>query len=77
MIVSNIVHTVIIKLMQDNTGTSPEGLLKVVTFGTYSGAPRDSQGTNNKTMVYDLLIKLYFRSNSLCITYLFLSLQEN
>ena len=27
-------------------------------------------------MVYELLIKLYFRSNSLCITYLFLSFTE-
>ena len=66
-------HTVINQLAQDNTGTSPEGPLKVLTLGTYRVPPRDSQGTILKFMIYDLLIKLYVRSNSLCIIYLFLS----
>ena len=46
---------------------------------------RDLQGTSNcthrdliqKFMVYDLLRKLYFKSNSLCITYLFQSFTRN
>ena len=42
------VHAVITQLAQDNAGTFPEGLLKVLTFGTYRGPPRDSQGTNTK-----------------------------
>ena len=37
---------------------------------TYRGPSGYSQGINTK--VYDLMIKLYLRSNSPCITYLFL-----
>ena len=44
----NIVHTLITQLAQDYTGTSPEGLLKVLTSGTYMRPSRDSQGTNTK-----------------------------
>ena len=51
-------------------GTSPEGPLKVVTSETYRGPSRDPQGTNTKTD--NLMKKLFFRSNSSCITYLFL-----
>ena len=41
--------------------------------GTYRGPSEDSQGPIQKSIVYDLLTKLYFRSNSPCITYLLLS----
>ena len=41
-------HTVVTQLEQGNTGTSSEGPLKVLTFGTYTGPPRDFQGTNIK-----------------------------
>ena len=44
---------------------------KVLTSKTYRRPSRYSQGTNTKN--YDLFIKLYFKSNSPCITYLFLS----
>ena len=54
----------------DVPGTSPEGRLKVLTSETYRGPSGDYQGTNTKTD--DLMKKLYFRSNSPCITYLFL-----
>ena len=50
--------------------TSPEGPLMFLTSGTYRGPSGHSQGTNTKTD--DLMKKLFFRSNSLCITYLFL-----
>ena len=64
-------HTVITQPALDNPGTFPEGPLKVLTSETYRGPSGDSQGCNTK--IYDILIKLYFRSNSPCITYLFLS----
>ena len=38
--------------------------------GTYSGTSGESQGT--KTKIYDLMKKLRFRSNSPCITHLFI-----
>ena len=38
--------------------------------GTFKGPSEDPQGTNTKTD--DLMEKLFFRSNSVCITYLFL-----
>ena len=50
-------------------GTSPERPLKILTSETYKGLSGDSQGTNTK--INDLMKKLFFRSNSLCITYLF------
>ena len=53
----------------DVPGTSPEGLLKVLTPGSYMGSSGDSQGTNTKI---DFMKKLFFGSNSPCITYLFL-----
>ena len=51
-------------------GTSPEGSLKVLTSGTYRRLSGDSQGTNTK--IDDFMKKLFFRSNSPCIIYLFL-----
>ena len=54
----------------DVPGTSPEGLLKVLTSGIYKGPSGDSQGTNTK--IDDFMKKLFLRSNSPCITYLFL-----
>ena len=54
----------------DVPGASPEGPLKVVMFGTYRGPSEDPQGTNTKTD--DLMEKLFFRSNGICIIYLFL-----
>ena len=63
-------NTVITQPAQDNPGMSPEGPLKVLTSRTYRVPSGDSQGTNAKT--YNLMIKLYFRSSSPCITYLFL-----
>ena len=50
--------------------TSPEGSLKVLTSGTYKVPSGDSQGTN--TNIDDFMKKMFFRSNSPCITYLFL-----
>ena len=49
---------------------SPEGSLKVLTSGTYKGSSGDSQGTNTKTE--ELMKKLFFKSNSPCITYVIL-----
>ena len=60
-------------MVQGNTETSPEGLLKVLTFGTTEDLQGTLKGPILKFMVYDILIKLYFGSNSLCIAYLFLS----
>ena len=54
----------------DVKGASPEGSLKVLTSGIYKGPSKDSQGTNTKTD--DVMKKLFFRSNSPSITYLFL-----
>ena len=51
-------------------GMSPEGSLKVLTSGTYKGSSGDSQGTNTKTD--ELTKKLFFKSNSPCITYVIL-----
>ena len=48
----------------------PEGPLKVLASGTYRGLSGDSQGANSKSD--NLIKKLFFRSNSPCITYLFL-----
>ena len=50
----------------DVPGTSPEGLLKVLTSGTYRGPSGDPQGTNTKTD--NSMRKLVFGSNSPCIT---------
>ena len=44
--------------------------LKVVTSENYRGSSGDPQGT--KTKNENLVKKLFFRSNSSCITYLFL-----
>ena len=51
-------------------GTSPEGSLKALTFGTYKGPSRDLHGTNTK--IDDSIKKLFFWSDSPCITYLLL-----
>ena len=69
----NIMYTVITQLAQDSTGRSAEGPLKVLTSRTYRYLQGTLGGPILKFMVYDLLIKSYFRSNSLCITNLFLS----
>ena len=45
-------HAAITQLAQDNTGTSPEVLLKFLTSGTYKEPSRNFQGTNIK--IYDL-----------------------
>ena len=66
-------YTAITQLAQDSTGRSAEGPLKVLTSRTYRYLQGTLGGPILKFMVYDLLIKLYFRSNSLCITNLFLS----
>ena len=66
-----VIRTAMTQPAQDNPGTPPEDLIKVLTFQTYWGPSGDSLVTNTK--IYDLLIKLYFRSNSPFITYLFLS----
>ena len=50
--------------------TSPEDPLKVFTSETYREPSEDSQGTNRK--IDDLMKRLFFRSNSPCITYLLL-----
>ena len=49
---------------------APEGPLKVLMSGTYKGPSGDSQRTNTK--IDDFMKKLFSRSNSPCITYLFL-----
>ena len=59
----------------DVLGTYPEDpsvlkVLKALTSGTYKGPSEDFQWTNTK--IDDFLKKLFFRSNSPCITYLFL-----
>ena len=54
----------------DVLGMSPEGPLKVLTSGTYDGPSGDSQWTNIK--IDDFMKKLFFRSNTPCIIYLFL-----
>ena len=43
-----LLYCAIAQLAQDNTGTSPEGLLKVLTFETYMDHPMDYQGTDTK-----------------------------
>ena len=58
----------------DVIGTHPEGLLKVLTFGTYMGPSGNSQRSNTK--IDNLMKKMSFKSTSPCITYLFLFLQE-
>ena len=67
-------HTVIPQAACDIPGKSPENTLKVLTSQTYRRPSGDSQVTNTKN--YDLLIKFSFRSNSPCITYLFLLFTE-
>ena len=54
----------------DVPGTSAEGPLKVLTSRTCKGSSGDSQGTNIK--IDDFMKKFFYRSNSPCITYLFL-----
>ena len=72
-----LIHITIEKIIIGNTqpahdvpGKSPEGLLKVLTSGIYKGPSGDSQGTNTK--IDDFMRKLFFRSNSLYLTCLFL-----
>ena len=64
-----VLHIIIEKIIIRNTqpthdvlGTSAEGLLKILTSGTYRGSSGDSQGTNTK--IDDFMKKLFFRSNS-------------
>ena len=71
------IHITIKKIIIGNTQpahdvprTSTEGPLKVLMSGTYKGPSGDSQGTNTK--IDGCMKKLFFRSNSPCITYLFL-----
>ena len=67
------IEKIIIWVIQPAHGilwTSPEGPLKVLVSGTYKWPSGDSQGTNTK--IDDFIKKLFFRSNSPCITYLFL-----
>ena len=72
-----VIHITIKRIIIGNTqsahdipGTSPEGPLKVLMSGTYKGPSGDSQRTNTK--IDDFMKKLFSRSNSPCITYLFL-----
>ena len=50
----------------DAPGSLPEGPPKALTSGTYTKPSQDSRGINAK--IDDLIIKLYFSSNSPCIT---------
>ena len=59
---------------RDVPGTSPEAPLKILTSGTSKGPSGESQGTNTK--IGDLMKKLFFRGNSLCIIHLFLFFTE-
>ena len=52
----------------DVPGASPEGLLKVLKPETCRGLSGDSQWANKK--IDNFMKKLFFRSNSPCITYL-------
>ena len=61
---------ILTQLTQDVPVTLPKGPLKVLTSGTYRGLSGDSQRTNTK--IYNLMKRLFFRSNSPCITDLFL-----
>ena len=68
-----VTHITITKTIIGNTqpshdvpGTSPEGPLKVLMSGTYRGPSR------NQYKDWWFMKKLFFRSNSPCITYLFL-----
>ena len=70
-------HIIIEKIIIGNTqpahdiqGTFPEVLLKVLTSGTYRGLSGEFQVTNIK--IEGFMKKLFFRSNSPCITILFL-----
>ena len=72
-----VMHITIEKIIIGNTqpahdvpGSSPEGSLKVLTSRTYNGLSGDSQGTNTK--IDNFMKKLFFRSHSPCIAYLFL-----
>ena len=74
-----VIHITVNKIIIENTqpahdvpGTYPEGLLKVLTSGTYKGPSGNSQGTNTK--IDNFMKKLFFRSNSPGITHLFLFL---
>ena len=58
---------------QDNLGTSPEGSLKAPRSRNYRDLKESLRGPMQKIMVYDFFTKLYFRSNSPFITYLFLT----
>ena len=66
----HIIHLVYTQPAHNVPGTSPEGPLKALTFGTYKGLSRDLEGTNTK--IDDLIKKLSFWSDSPCITYLLL-----
>ena len=70
-----VIYILIKKIVIGNTqpahdvpGTSPEVLLKVLKSETCRGLSGDSQGINTK--IDDFMKKLFFRSNSPCITYL-------
>ena len=71
MIMINILllKNLITQLPHHVPGTSPEGFIKFLISGTYKGPSGNSQGSNTKTD--SLMKKLFFRSNSPCITCLF------
>ena len=71
-----VIHITIEKIIIGNTQLthdvprkSPKSSLKVLTSRTYKEPSGDSLGTNTK--IDDLMKKLFFRSNSPYITYLF------
>ena len=67
-------HTVSIQPAHDVPEMSPEGPLNVLMSGTYRGPLGDSQ--ENNTKIYDLMIKLYFRSNCFLLHVIYCFLQD-
>ena len=65
-------HNITTQPAQGNPQTSPEGRLNVLRSGTYRGIHWTLRGLIQKIMVYDFLIKLYFKRNSPFITYFFI-----
>ena len=70
-----VIYILIEKIVIENTQTahdvpeaSPESLLEVLKSESYKGLSGDSQGTNAK--IDNFMKKLFFGSNSPCITYL-------
>ena len=69
-----VIHITVEKIIISQHMASRGGPLKVLTSGIYRGPSGESQGTNTK--IDDFMKKLFFRSNSSCITYLFLLFTE-